>query len=423
MINFTQKTLANGIRYVEAPLQNTEAVTILVLVGTGGRYEKADQLGISHFLEHLFFKGTKKRPSALKIATELDALGANYNAFTSEESTGFYIQSAARDFEKAYDLITDLFLNPIFPAHDFEREKSVIIEEANMRRDIPQLHVQVLSQKQVFGPHPLGEDLIGTPESVGKISRVDINNYYKTHYRPANTILAICGKKTADWEKLVNKTFAQENAPAPTSPAFTQNQIKQKVVFEKRQVDQTHFVLSALTFPKTDKRRWALTLLSFILGGGMSSRLFSEIREKRALGYYVKSDLNSFADTGALAVSAGVKKDRLNEAVEIVSQEIGDLAQNGPQAEELARAKSAARGNLAISLESSFEIAEYVCESLLYENQIRQSEEVIAQLNKVTASAIKVLAQEIFTSAKMGLAVIAPQVDVVGLTKIINQRS
>lgn len=410
MIKFSQKTFPNGLRLITAPLTTSEAVTILILVGVGGRFEKKDQLGISHFLEHLFFKGTKKRPSAYKLAKELDGLGAHYNAFTGEECTGFYIQSDAHDFDKSFDLISDLFLNPIFPEAEIEKEKGVILEEANMRRDVPQLHVQILAQKQMFPHSPLGEDLIGTPETVKKITRADIINYFKNGYCPAQTIIVIAGNpKKYNWEKEVEKVFTSGGGRKLEFEKVSQEQVEKEVIYEERKVDQTHLVLSALTFPKTDSRRYALSILSTILGGGMSSRLFSEIREKRALAYYVKSDLDAYFDTGLIAFSAGVKSDRLQDVIKIITEQIEDLKKNGPKADELRRAKQNIRGHLALALEDSFEIASYLAEQIYYENKVRQPEEIIKNLERVSAAEVRKVAQDVFQKNRMGITVIGPK--------------
>jgi len=410
MIKYQLKTLPNGIRLVTAPFTTSEAVTILILVGVGGRFEKKEQRGISHFLEHLFFKGTKKRPSPYELAKELDGLGAYYNAFTTEEYTGFYIQSDARDFDKSFDLISDLFLNPIFPEEEVEKEKGVILEEANMRRDVPQLYVQMLAQKQMFPNSLLGEDLIGTPETIKKITRADIIEYFKNSYCPDQTIIAIAGNpKKYNWEKEVERVFNSSGSGKLKFEKISQKQVKKEIVYEGREVDQIHLILSALAFPKTDPRRYALHILSTILGGGMSSRLFSEIREKRALAYYVKSGIDAYFDTGLIVFSAGVKSDKFQDAVKIIMEQIEDLKKNGPKADELQRAKQNIRGHLALALEDSFEIASYFAEQIYYENRIYQTEETIKNLEKVSAAQVKKVAQDIFQKNRMGLAAVGPK--------------
>ena len=411
MINFETKTLKNGIRLVTAPLTQSEAVTILIVVATGGRYESKQKAGISHFLEHVFFKGSKKFPSAIALAKKLDGLGANYNAFTSEEYTGFYIQSAAKDFKASLDVLSDMFLNPLFPEKEIEREKSVIIEEANMRRDVPQLHVQVMSQEQMFADSALGRDLIGTAETVKSISRADIADYFKKGYLPSSTAVIVAGNPKGDnWREEIEKVFSQIPAGEPPGfDGFSADKIKEKVVEDIRKVDQTHLILSALTFPKTDERRYGLALLATILGGGMSSRLFSEIREKKGWAYYIKADSSAFRDTGCLSFAVGAKTDKLEDVLKIIFDQINQMKNSGPDEEELSRAKANLRGHLALSLEGSFEVASFLAEELLYEKKIRQPEEIIKNLDKVTREEIRGLAKEIFAPEKIGLALITSE--------------
>ena len=410
MLKFQIHKLANGLKLITAPIDTTEAVTVLILVKIGVRNENAQNNGISHFLEHVFFKGTKKRPSAYEIAKEFDSLGANHNAFTSYEYTGYYIQSDAQDFEKSFELLSDLFLNPTFPKDEVEREKGVVIEDVNMHHDVPQEYVWVLNQKQLFPKISLGFDLGGSTDTIKKITRDDIVNYFKSGYCPDSTLVVICGNpKKSNWKKSAEKYFEMKknNSSLPIEK-FKQGSI-QKIVQQIRKVDQTHFVLSYLTFPKSDPRRYALSLLSIILAGGMSSRLFTEIRERRAWAYYVRSDTACYQDIGTFSIYAGVQKNKLNESIKIIQDQIADICKNGPKNDELERAKSNLRGHLALALEDSFEIASYLAEESVFESKIRQPEEIIENLNKVTAGEIKALSQEIFKSDRMGLAIVGPK--------------
>jgi len=410
MITYSCKKLSNGIRLVTAPLKTSEAVTVLIVTGIGGRYETPEIAGISHFLEHMFFKGTKKR-SALELRKEFDAMGANYNAFTGEEVTAFYVHSAANDFSESLDILSDLFLNPAFPEEEFEREKGVIVEEANMRRDIPQLHVQVLSQNQTFADYSLGHDIIGTPESIKNTTREDIRNYFKKGYSPESTVVVVCGNpKNFNWEKEAERVFLKmPKIAVPIHQPLSKKSIEKAVVQEARKVDQTHFVISALTVAKSDPRRYAMSLFSTILGGGTSSRLFNEIREKRGWAYYIGSEAAAYRDTGTLTISAGVKKDKLEESVKIILEQIKDLAKVGPEKEELERAKTNLRGQLSLSLEDTQEIASFLADEIFYQNKIRQPEVIVENLFKVTKEDIQNISKMILQPAKMGLAVIGPE--------------
>lgn len=411
MLKFQTKQFDNGLKLITAPMDSTEAVTILILVKIGGRYETAKQAGISHFLEHLFFKGSKKMPTALEIAKAFDGLGANYNAFTGEEYTGFYVQSGAKDFLVALDLLSDMFLNPIFPEEEVEREKGVILEEANMRRDVPQIHVQSLIQDQVFPDSALGRELIGTPETIKAIKREDIVKYFKQNYVPSATTIVVCGNTNGvDWEKEIAAKFMAYPSGQKGDFVKFDCAVKSKRLFsEQRKIDQAHLVCAYRTFPIDDSRRYALALLSSILGGGMSSRLFTEIREKRGLAYYVKSDVSAFTDTGMISFSAGVKQDKFDEVIKLIFAETADLAANGPTEEELDRAKKNFRGKIALALEGSFEVAEFLAEEAFYEKIIRQPEDIIRKIEAVTVEQIKQLSKEIFQIENCSIAVVGPQ--------------
>lgn len=411
MIDFEIKTLDNGIRLVTAPNTSTEAVTVFILVGVGGRFEGDKQKGISHFLEHLFFKGSKNRPSTFEISKELDSIGANFNAFTGEECTGFYVQSESGDFEKAFDVISDMFLNPLFDATEIEREKGVILQEANMYRDMPQAFVQILNQKQIFGDHPLGFDLVGDQDHIKRISRDDIVGYQGSNYIGENTVMVVCGNpKDQKWDEAVRSKFeASSRGKAPAFEPFEGESVKNKLVEEIRKVDQTHLALSYIGLGKSDKRRYEMSVLNTLLGGGMSSRLFMEIRERKGLAYYVKSNHNAFLDTGIYSILAGVKPEALRQSVEIILGEVEDLKQNGPNEEELSRAKGNLRGSLAISLEDSLEIASFIADDLLSLGQVRKIEDIIDKIDTVSSSDIRNLAREVFTKDRMGLSIIGPK--------------
>lgn len=407
MLNYNLKTLPNGLKLASAPVDSTEAVTILILVGTGGRFETVEQSGISHFLEHLFFKGSKKYPSAFEITSELESIGADYNAFTGEEETGFYVQSNASDFPKAFDVISDMFLEPIFDPSELEKERGVILQEANMYRDTPQAHVQNLNQQQLFFGQPLGMDLIGSTKNIKTISVDEIKNYRKSQYSAKNTIVVICGKSADKYEKIVEQKFCavksgQKNAFKPFD-----NTVKPKVFLkEDRKVDQTHFVLSYLSCAKDSPKKYPLAILNVILGSGMSSRLSIEIREKRGLAYYIYSSVSQYFDTGSFTISGGIKPDKLDETLDIINREIEDIKENGPSAIELERAKGNLRGQLTLSLEQSFKIASYIAENLYYYGEVRDLQETIEKLNLVTIGDVQSLANEIFDPNKKALSVI-----------------
>ena len=410
MIDYKVKTLPNGLRIITAPIKTSEAVTVFILAGVGGRFENKKLNGISHLVEHLFFKGSKNYPDAATINKEFDSLGANYNAFTGSEYTGFYIQSAAQDFEKSFALLSDMFLNPLFPENEFEKEKAVVLEETKYRHDMPQWLIHVLSQKGIFGDQPIGMDISGETETVKAFKHSDIVSYYQTYYRPSSSIVVISGNpKGFDWEKIVEKAFS--SFKHQETPKFEPYQaIKpEKLVSRIKKVDQTHFSFSVLTYPREDAKNYALALLVTILAGGSSSRLFTKIREEKGWAYDVRSDVSAYHDTGTVSIYGGLMQDKVAETMKIISEEITDLKTNGPDAEELERAKKNLRGHLALSLEDSMEIASFLADEIFYLKSIRTPEEIVDAWNKVTAEDIQKIAQEVFQSGKMGLALIGPK--------------
>jgi len=411
MIKHEIKTLKNGLRLITSENNQTEAVTILILVGAGGRFERKDQIGMTHFLEHMFFKGSKNYPTAFDISRELDSIGSHYNAHPMEESTVYYVQSSVKDFKKAFSVVTDMYLNPVFDEQEFEPEKNVIIAEINMHRDIPQSHVQSMNQEQMYGDHPLGYNLGGTVETISKMTKEDTINFRKALYTPENTIIAIAGNPTgADWEKEVEELFSNlEKSEKIAAEPYKSQPVSKKFVQEVRKIDQTHLALSYFALSKDDPRKYAMMILNSILGGGASSRLFMEIREKRGLAYYVSSGVATFADSGLMTFVAGIEPSKVKIALEVLQHVLKDITENGPTEEELARAKGNIRGTIALSLENSSEIASFLAEDLLAFSRIRSIDEIIESVEQVSTDEVQSLAKEIFKNEKMGLSIIGPK--------------
>lgn len=410
MIHFTKTQFKSGLNYIEAPLKDTEAVTVLVLVGVGSRYEKATQNGISHFLEHLFFKGTKKRPSTLKLSKELDALGAKYNAFTSEEYTGFFIQSAGQKFAKSWEILSDMILNPLIPEREVERERGVILEEMNMYYDTPQAYVGELAKSSIYGDTPLGRDVVGTREAIKKVTRTEIAKYRDTYYQPSNMVVVVAGDSNGgDWKKLVSAVLGRGNKVLP--PKFKPADLSfsgPKVDIHNKKTDQTHLVVNFKTFPVTDSRWYTLEVLSNILGGQMSSRLFIKIRERRGLAYYVRSSPSNYFDTGLLSIAAGLRTSNVGEALKIIRQEINSLCVKPVGKEELSRAKDNIIGHMALGLEGSFNVAEFLADQWFYEKRIHQPEEIVKKYQAVGAGDIQKLAKEILKPDNLSVTMIGP---------------
>lgn len=409
-IHFEKKTLPNGLRLIIAPMHETKAVTILILVGAGSRYEDARTNGVAHFLEHMFFKGTTQRPSTLDISKELDALGADYNAFTGEEYTGFYVRVAGEDFVQAFGIITDMLLNPLFLAEEIEREKGVIVEELNMYEDTPARAIHDAAKHLMFGDTPLGRNIGGRKATVTAFDRKDFLAFRKAYYQPDNLVVAIAGAGEArKWEAAVRERLGALSGTAQRKfvPAVTK-QANPRVRLVNKKTDQAHLLFGFQGLPHHDDRRPIQATLLRILGGTMSSRLFIEVRERRGLAYYVKAESWEFRDSGALIGRAGVQVGKIKEAIAVMLDEFRRMAATPVAEEELDRAQKNIRGGLSLGLEDSMAIADYLAEQELFLGKIEQPEEKIARVAAVTIPQIQELAQALIARATLNLAVIGP---------------
>lgn len=391
-------------------MKETKAVTILFLVGAGSRYETESQNGVAHFLEHMFFKGTKHRPSTLEISKQLDALGADYNAYTGEDLTGFYVRVAADDFRQAFDIISDMLLFPLFNPEEIEREKGVIVEEINMYEDTPMRTVHDQAKRFMFGDTPLGRNIAGTKEMVTSFTKDDFLTFRKAYYQPNNMIVAIAGAgDPAIWRSELETRFGTLAGTADLDYPPAQFQaVQSRVKLIKKKTDQAHLVLAFPGFQRTDPRRPTLITLMNILGGTMSSRLFIEVRERRGLAYYVRGSQWFFRDCGAFVASAGVKVAKALEAIEVIREEFMKIAATPVLAEELDRAKKNFRGSMYLGMEDSMNLAEFLANQELYEDTIRQPEEIVRKIEAVSAEEIHILAKEFFDPQRAYLTLIGP---------------
>jgi len=413
-MHYEKKIFKNGIKAVVVPMENTEAVTLLVLMGTGSRYEDKNIGGISHFLEHLFFKGTKSRPSPGQIARSLDKIGAVYNAFTSKEYTGFWVKSAYSEFDTSLDIVSDILLNPIFKKEEIEKERGVIIQERNMREDIPYARAADILENVLYGDTPFGRDIIGTEESIKKIRRGQIINYFKNHYFGSNAVVVVAGN--IDSSKIFKKLekFFDKMPAGKIQPKNKVNdcQRETRIKLIEKKTDQMHFVMGFRTYNMRDERKYPLGLLSIILGGNLSSRLWMEIREKSGLAYYVGSESEQYTDAGYLKIHAGVPHESLVKVIGKVAEIIGKIKQKGISEKELKDAKSFTRGRFALSLESSDEVAVFFGEQELLLKKILQPEEILKRIGKVSKSDILKIEADIFRPTKSNLVAIGQHKDI-----------
>lgn len=405
-----KKTYKNGLRVVTVPMKDNPTVTVLVLVGTGSDYETKQINGISHFLEHMCFKGTTKRPTAQIISHELDSLGCQSNAFTSHEMTGYYAKGDAKNFKQIFDIISDVYLNSTYPSAEIEKEKGVIIEEINMYEDMPASHVQELFDQVLYGDQPAGWGIAGPKENIRKMTRDNFVNYKSNHYVAENTLIVVSGNiKSSDVYKEVDKYFKDiKTTRKIKKPKTKDTQTESKILIKFKETDQTHFVLGVRTFSMFDKRNMVLSLLAGVLGAGMSSRLFIKLREEMGVAYYVRAYNDASFDHGVFQISAGVNNARTEEVIKEILKECKLLIEKKVDDKELNKVKSFIIGNLKLSLEATDDIANFYGGQELLKNEIKTLEEKIKEINKVTRDDIQKMAKIIFKDKYLNLATIGP---------------
>lgn len=404
-------TLKNGLRIILAPMPQTETATVVVMTGTGSRYENERENGLAHFLEHMFFKGTKKRKDARAISEELDALGSIYNAFTAKDRTAYYAKVAGRDIDKALDVVSDIFLNSTLPQKEITKERGAVIQEIDMYEDMPMHTIDNVFDALIFGKdHPLGRTILGPKENIRSFSRKDFTEYLARNYNPQNTVVCIAGTfSTSKVLSKIKKEFGnlQEGNPPQLIP-FVEQQDAPQISIKEKKTDQTQLMIGVPAYPFLHKDEYVLAVLATILGGGMSSRLFMEVREKRGLAYSVQAAVEKYPDTGYFVAQAGVEHGKLEKAVQTILAEFKKIKTTPVSATELKKAKSYMKGTLTLSMESSNAIAQSAASSLISIGKVRPIEEISKGLEKVTVKDIQRVAKHIFKTEKLNLAIIGP---------------
>lgn len=423
MLKHSVQVLDSGLELIRIPMASISSVTALVLGNTGSRYEKPAQQGLAHFFEHMVFKGTKKYPDPQVLASTIDAVGAQSNAFTSKEYTGYYVKAASKHLERSLDVLSDMLLQPLIRPEDIEREKGVIIEEINMYSDSPMQDIDNVFDQLLFENESLGHDVIGTKETVSGMTHQDFLDLLSSWYGLPNLTLVLAGDATVvesdQTLDLVSKLFGGEKRPqenrvdhrvevAPLLKSSWKN--TGRLLVKTKQTEQAHLMLGWPGLVRSDERRYALALLSIVLGGNMSSRLFTEVREKRGLCYYVHSTVDYYHDAGVFGAAAGVDPRRIHEAVQVIIDEFSQLssANKAISQQELDRAREFAMGTLVLSLEDSQSVAQYYGVRQLLQRKIDTPDAVIERLKRVTLEEINLLAQTLLKSGEMRLALIGP---------------
>jgi predicted Zn-dependent peptidase len=407
---YKKTQLKNGLRVITVPVKNSKSVTVLILVGTGSKYETKDINGISHFLEHMFFKGTKKRPDTLNISETLDQIGGEYNAFTSKEVTGFWAKVDKKHTDIALDWISDMFLNSKFEEEEIQREKGVIVEELNMYLDTPMAYVSELFEDLLYKDQPAGWRIVGERENIMSFDRQKIVDYFKSHYSDKNTVICVAGDvPVRQIQEKVSKYFGKlEKRDLPSKEPVAEKQSEPEVLIHNKKTDQTHFCLGVRAYNMFDPRRYALNLMSIILGGNMSSRLFISVRERNGLAYYVHTSFEDTTDAGYLVTQAGIKNDSLEKAVSLILKEYKNLKDKKITPKELKKAKDFLRGKMALSLDATDAQASFYAMQEVMGQKILTPEQKLKIVDKVTVNDIKKIAGDIFLTEKLNLAVIGP---------------
>ncbi len=390
------------------PIKDAPSTTVMSLVEAGSEYETREKNGISHFLEHMFFKGTEKRPKSIDISKEFDSMGAENNAFTGNEYTGYYGKAASKYFEKILDIISDMYLHPTLPEAEMEKEKGVIIEEINMYEDLPQRKVHEVFGELLYGDTPYGWDIAGPKENIRNMKREDFLNYRSKHYVAGKTMIVVAGNvNEKDAFKKIEKAF-KDIAVGKIMKKKSQRELQKipQIKIKLKATDQAHMIIGVRTFDIHDKRVPALRLLSTILGNGMSSRLFQKMREELGICYYVRSGINDFTDHGNFIISAGVDKSRLKIAVEGILEEIKKIRDFKVGQEEMKKAKDYMIGGMYLGLESSDALANFYGFQELMKEKIKTPQEVEKEILKITAADIQIVAKDIFRNDKLNMAIV-----------------
>ena len=409
-MKFTKKILKNGLRVLTVPMGENPAVTVLVLVEAGSRYETKEINGISHFLEHMVFKGTPTRPNASDISRELDSLGSEYNAFTSDEYTGYYAKVDKKHLDKALDIVSDMYLNPLFKEEEIEKEKGVIIEEIRMYNDLPQRKVHDVIGSLMYGDQPAGWTVLGSEKNIKSFTREHFIDYRKKHYVAKATTIIVSGNiEEEEVIKKIEKVWSNiPNEEKHPKLKVVESQKKPEIEVVYKDTDQTHIAIGIRTFSTFDKRKPTMKVLSGVLGKGMSSRLFSKMRDKLGICYYIRASHITYTDHGYLCIPAGIDTSRIKIGIENIIEEISRLREELVSSEELQKAKDYLSGTLMLGLETSDSQAEYIGDQEIIKGEIKLPEKVIEEIQSVTKEDIRNLAREIFVDNNLNMAIVGP---------------
>jgi predicted Zn-dependent peptidase len=408
-----EHTLDNGLTAIAVPMEDNPTVTAMVMVNAGTRFENKENNGISHFLEHMCFKGTENRPSSAAVSEELDGLGAKSNAFTWYEYTGYFAKSQPANTREIFDVIADIYLNSLFPKEEIEKEKGVIIEEINMYEDLPMQKVQQLFRETVYQDQPAGWDVLGSKENVTNMTQKDFRHYHDTHYQPQNTAVVIAGgvsKNTAF--ELAEDYFADiTTGDENDQPAVTTNQSSPRAAFEQKDSDQSHITVGFRSVDIHDDMYYPLEVAGTVLARGMSSRLFQKLRDDMGVCYYVTNQNGYYSDTGLFKISTGVDNQRVTETTTVIMDELQKIKDKKVDDAELDKAKEYLAGNKLMEYESSDSLARYYGNLFVTDRPLESPQQLVDTYRQVTADDIQQACQHICTPDRLNFALVGPEQD------------
>jgi len=408
MLNKT--TLDNGLRVVTKKLESTNAVTVLIFVGAGSRYETKENNGIAHFLEHMFFKGGERYTNTKEVSGAIDGIGGSFNAFTGKEYVGYYVKVARDKMDTAMDVLSDMMMNATFDPAEIDKERGVIMEELNMYQDTPMYQVGWNFEELLFGDQPLGWDQIGTKELIRTVTRDDFKKYQEDLYTPENIVVVVSGN--VEHDEIVDKVGKMfpfnDGARAYDALPIEDFTADSKVHAVNKKTEQAHIVCGFKGYSNSHPDKYAKKLLAIILGGNMSSRMFLNVREEKGLSYYIQTSTDFFKDTGVISTRAGVDVNRIALAVEAIIEEYKTiLGEEVPEA-ELQKAKDYIKGKMTLKLEDTEEYAYFIAQQELLKDEIKSVEEIYAEIDKVTTADIQRVAKDLFKEDNLRLALIGP---------------
>ena len=408
-MTFRRETLPNGLRILTAPMDHAQSVTCFIMLAAGSRYETDDTNGIAHFSEHMFFKGTERRPTARDIAGEIDSIGGEFNAFTGKEYTGYYVKCAAEHRDVALDVLVDMLRHSKFDPEEIEREKGVIIEEMNMYFDTPRDSIGGVYESLLFGDQPLGWDIVGRKETIRDATHDTFRQYIDHWYRPSRMVVGLGGKVGDGLHERIEELLGDlQDIPGADGPAPVAPLADGRVSLKTKESDQAHLILGTPSYAIDHPDRYALSMVATVLGGGMSSRLFTEVRERRGLGYYVFGVNHSYTDAGTLYSQAGVDIARIDEAVTTIVGELRRIADEPVPPAELEKARNFSKGRFVLQLESPQGLIMFGVRREVLEGGAVEPEEVLAGIEAVTAEDVQRVAQDVIRGNALRIAVVGP---------------